>query len=591
MVWIANSIWYKPFSIDHFFERVAWEYGQTHPEEFTRLLASGVFGFNNFNRDLDETSDDYAQTMEAWAKKNQAMLRSYRSANQTEVQLISTLVLDWYFGEVEIGKSFARYGYPFNPCDGVHLSLPDLMIRYHQVRDLKDAESYLQRLAKFDRRLEEAYNFIHLQEDRQLPCGLRNRVKQQVEALIADQNVAKALLADFKAKIELSGTGSIPLEAREELDTEASFIIAQSVYPAYVRLAKRLDSLACGQERAIPDSVGQEQPVASPDPYYAYLFQHHGITPHDQIPNLAELFDRGRIELDELRDSLRVVAKRLGYAGPDAVAWLRQKAQPPSPAQADSLALRVAYLERNLGIVFETAQGVRAVIQPKSGLNRLMLPLPDIYPVTLEAKSAPAAYEFALDSAAPARPYQWLALAARDIFPGYLYQKQVQAGLTSLPTFRRAVNFTAFARGWQAYVLYLLAEQGFFDDDTQKLGLLHLQLVQQACLVADLGLHSQRWSHAQAVAHLRTHTALTGGEVAQLVDQLVAYPGQATAWYFGRATILQQRDLARRELGNQFELLEFHNAILQSGSVPLPVLEQVVARYILRVKRETRDRE
>jgi uncharacterized protein (DUF885 family) len=590
VVWVANSIWYKPFNIDHFFERVAWEYGQVHPEAFTRFLAPGVFGFNYFNRNLDDPSDATAQVLEEWAKKNQAMLRSYRPANQTEVQLISGQVLDWYFEEVELGKAFARYGYPFNPCDGIHLSLPDLMLRYHQVNDLKDAESYLQRLAKFDKRLEDAYNFADLQEERQLPCELRNRVKQQVQSLVVDQAVAKALLADFKAKIEQSGTSSIPLEAREELSSEAQLIIFQSVYPAYVRLAKRLDSLACGQERPAPDSVGQEAPVNA-DPYYAYQLHYHGTTPHDQSPDPDQLFRQGQVELDELRDSLRAVAQRLGYAGPDAVAWLRQKALPPSPAQADSLAQRVAYLERNLGIVFETAQGVRALVRPKSGLNQLASPLPDLYPITLEAKPAPATYEFALDSAAPARPYEWLALAARDIFPGYLYQKQVQAGLAALPTFRRAVNFTAFARGWQAYVLHLLAEQGFFGDDTQKLGLLHLQLVQQASLVADLGLHSQQWSRARATAYLRTHTALTAGEVAQLVDQLVVYPGQATAWHFGLATLLQQRELARRELGNQFELLEFHNAVLQSGSVPLPVLEQVVARYIMRVKHETQDKE
>lgn len=588
MVWVVNITWYKPFDIDHFFERVTWEYGQSHPETFTRIRPSGVFGFNGFSRYLDDLSDETAQAGQVWAQKNLAMLQSYRPADQTESQQASTKVLTWYFEEVELGKNFDRYGYPLNPIDGIHLALPNLMLRFHHIRNLQDAESYLTRLGGFEKKIEDAFRIMGLNSEQQgaWPCELKAKVRQQVDELVADQIVASALVNDFQTKIgQMVGAKSITLEAREELMAEANLVVYHSVYPAYLRLAKRLDSLECQQGAAVRDSLTQLGTVPQ-DPYYSYLLHWHAAIPVSILIDPEAIFAKGLRDVAGLEDSLQKVAGPLEHRGLPPLAWLRAQARRVDQSCADSLIQKVVFLEKNLVGLFETAQALRVNATDKQAFDSLACPMPEAFPLTLDPKvTQPATYELVFGQPS-ARPQEYLARAAQDIFPGYLYQKQVQVGLKQLPTFRRNIEFTAFTQGWRAYVLQLLAEEGFFDQPEDHLGLLHLQLVQASCLVADLGLHSQLWPRGQAFGYLQAHTALTDDEINYLIDRMQVYPAEATAWQGGLATLLHLRQQAKLALGSGFDLREFHDAILQTGNVPLPVLSQAVANYIAHVKRE-----
>jgi len=134
----------------------------------------------------------------------------------------------------------------------------------------------------------------------------------------------------------------------------------------------------------------------------------------------------------------------------------------------------------------------------------------------------------------------------------------------------------AFVEGWGLYAEALAIESGWYDNDLpSKLGALNFQLFRARRLVVDTGLHSKGWTRQQAIDY---------GIAVNEVERYVVMPGQACSYMIGQLKILELRDKARRELGDNFSLKEFHNVVLRTGAVPLEVLEEVVNDYIRRKK-------
>jgi uncharacterized protein (DUF885 family) len=155
--------------------------------------------------------------------------------------------------------------------------------------------------------------------------------------------------------------------------------------------------------------------------------------------------------------------------------------------------------------------------------------------------------------------------------PGHHFQIALQQEMTELPAFRRKRVFgrlSAFSEGWALYAEHLVAESGWYDGDPKGLlGQLSDELFRARRLVVDTGLHSMHWTRQQAIDY---------GIRPSEVDRYVAWPGQACAYMVGELAILAERDKAQKALGGSFSLPQFHNWLLQTGTVPLDVLKQVV---------------
>ncbi|HEU5470830.1 MAG TPA: DUF885 domain-containing protein [Actinophytocola sp.] len=170
-------------------------------------------------------------------------------------------------------------------------------------------------------------------------------------------------------------------------------------------------------------------------------------------------------------------------------------------------------------------------------------------------------------------------IAFHEAVPGHHFQHTIAQELAHLPMLRRVILITPYTEGWGLYTERLADEMGLYSTDLDRLGMLAMDSLRAGRLVVDTGLHAKGWTRAQAVAYLRDNTPLSDLEIGNEVDRYVGYIGQALAYMVGRLEIQRVRARAEQALGPAFDIRAFHDMVLADGSLPLTVLDDVVARW------------
>jgi uncharacterized protein (DUF885 family) len=167
-----------------------------------------------------------------------------------------------------------------------------------------------------------------------------------------------------------------------------------------------------------------------------------------------------------------------------------------------------------------------------------------------------------------------------EAIPGHHFQIALQRESQDLPLLQRATTFGGYAEGWGLYAERLAYEAGLFDDDPHgNVGRLRMELLRASRAVVDTAIHNLGWSRDQAIAYMGD-LGFSRGWAEQEVDRYIVWPGQAPSYLIGMLEILRLRDKVQEALGPSFDIAEFHNEVLRHGSVPVSVLEEVVANYI-----------
>jgi uncharacterized protein (DUF885 family) len=183
----------------------------------------------------------------------------------------------------------------------------------------------------------------------------------------------------------------------------------------------------------------------------------------------------------------------------------------------------------------------------------------------------------------PSRPlYSLAALTLHESAPGHSWQGAIAMEHErdkKLPQFRRAY-ISAYGEGWALYCERLGSEMGIYHTPYETFGMLSYQAWRAARLVVDTGIHAQGWTRAQAQQYLHDNTALSDHEIETEVDRYISWPGQALSYYLGEMEIQKERRKAEAALGAKFNVRAFHDAVLETGSVPLPVLEEHMDAWI-----------
>ena len=168
------------------------------------------------------------------------------------------------------------------------------------------------------------------------------------------------------------------------------------------------------------------------------------------------------------------------------------------------------------------------------------------------------------------------AMAFHEGIPGHHLQLAIAGELTAIPEFRKHLHNSAFAEGWGLYSERLSDEMGLYTGPIERLGMLSADSMRAGRLVVDTGLHALGWSREQAVQFMLDNSPLSAGVVRPEIDRYAVSPGQATSYMIGRLEIQRLRREAEERQGDRFAVPAFHSAVLDSGSLPLDVLERVV---------------
>lgn len=183
--------------------------------------------------------------------------------------------------------------------------------------------------------------------------------------------------------------------------------------------------------------------------------------------------------------------------------------------------------------------------------------------------------------------YTLPALTVHEAVPGHHLQGSLHNELgDSIPQFRKDLYLSAYGEGWGLYTEFLANEMGMYTTPYERFGQLTYEMWRACRLVVDTGIHAKGWTREQVVAYMAAHTALSLHEINTETDRYISWPGQALSYKIGELKIRELREKAEAELGSTFDIREFHEIILEQGTVTLSMLEERINHYILRMKNE-----
>ena len=448
-----------------------------------------------------------------------------------------------------------------NQLFGLH-TVVYLTIREMPARTPADYENILARLRAVPAYVEQ--NAAALREGLRAgvaqPALVVERILKQLEAQAAQPPEASGLLAAFRNFPE-----TIDAADRRRLGSEAERLYARAFAPAWQKLRRFL------AEEYLPQARAAIAATTLPDGENAYKFfiaQHTttGLT-------AAQIHEMGKREVARIEKEMAAAAREAGFDGTLAEFEERLRSSPEH-----------LFASKQEMLVYHRDIAMR--VRPE--LPRLFPRLPRMpvgiraIPADREAESASNYNSPAADGSRPGwfnlktwRPetetkYDKAALVLHETNPGHHLQIALQLEMTGLPEFRKIYRATAYTEGWALYAESLGGELGVYDDPYSRFGALDSERFRARRLVVDTGIHAFGWSRERAIEYL--------GDVSE-VERYIAWPGQALAYKIGQLKILELKAEARRRLGAEFDVREFHDAVLRNGALPLDLLEARVKRY------------
>lgn len=471
-------------------------------------------------------------------------------------------------GAYELGD----YQMPLTSDGGFYIQLSRLP-QTMTPRTVEDYENYIARLRQLPRYFTEQAELMRQGIERgfTLPRVVVESVMIAVESYVVEDPEATVFWPPFEEV-----PASVPESERSRLRAAGREAIISAAIPAYGAFRDFM------RDEYLPGSRQTLGAVELPrgEDYYQFVIGRY--TSLELTPR--EIHDIGLREVEQIREEMDGVMREVGFEGSfdEFLEFLRTDPQFYAETP-EELLMRAAWIAKQmdgklpslfgtLPRVPYTVEPVPEELAPRYTAGRYVSPAhgstqPGIYWVNTHG----------LDS----RPlYNLEALTFHEAVPGHHLQGSLAEEQEGLPPFRRFWYLSAFGEGWGLYSEWLGLEAGFYTDPYSDFGRLTYAMWRACRLVIDTGLHAFGWTRQQAIDYLGERTALSRHEVETEVDRYISWPGQALSYKLGELTIRRLRREAEQALGPDFDVREFHDAVLLHGAVPLPVLEEQVAAFI-----------
>lgn len=579
---LVNLIWFKPIFIRAFFDRIFIEFAIDDPELLSQMRILEPLGIRSHNARLTDLSPARQQELAAKLRRDLATLRRYDREDLSPSHQLSYDILEYFLAAQVEGERFMFHDYPVNQLSGVQNNLPEFMVETHRIKDARDAEDYIARLALFDTKFDQVLEGLRLREERGVapPTFVVDKVLAEMRGFVEpapSENLLYTSLVSRLAQVEgLSGADAGALRARVET------AVRDDVYPAYQALIEYFEELR-------PKTTTDDGAWKLPDGEQYYAYQLATNTTSDLAPQ--ELHDIGLREVERIQAEMRAILEAQGYTVTSVGESMRALAAEPRFHYPETDEGRAQILADFQAIIDEISGALEPAFSFKPRAGIVVKRVPEFREATAPGAyyngpprdgSAPGTFYVNLRSVSDITKYSMRTLAYHEAVPGHHFQVSAQAELEGLPIFRTFPLFTAYVEGWALYAERLAWELGFQHDPYDNLGRLQDELMRAVRLVVDTGIHAKRWTREQAIEYMVAATGLPDTEVVAEIERYIVSPGQACAYMTGMLKILELRESARARLGDRFDLREFHDAVLENGAVPLVILERLVDDYVER---------
>ena len=436
----------------------------------------------------------------------------------------------------------------------------------------KDYYDWLSRLNQFS---ENILNFLEINKQ-----GLQNGYTQPK---LVTQGVISQIDAIINSDINSNPYLKVFIDADEtllsqneklELINDAKELIINKINPAYIKLNNFLKNDYLVNSR---DTIGIKD-IPDGKKYYEQLAKHYTTT--DLTPD--EIHDIGLREIQRIRAEMEEII--------DSVNW---------DGNFESF---LNYLRTSPRFYYDNPDDLfDAYLIMSKTIDPLLPKLFNVFPrapygvIPIPAESAPFTTTAYYNSPSPGRPgyfyanlykpdsrpkYEIPVLTVHEAVPGHHFQISLAQELENVPTFRKYQGITAFVEGWGLYSEELGEYINLYDDPYDKFGQLTYDMWRAIRLVVDTGMHYKDWTREDAINLFIENSAKSILDIENEVDRYIAWPGQALAYKIGQLKILELRSKAEKELGEKYDIKDFHDEVLKRGSLPLDLLEYYIDEWI-----------
>jgi uncharacterized protein (DUF885 family) len=539
-------------------------------------LAATQNGQTEYNDQLQfEMTDGFRKRQADFFDKYENELKAIVETQLSEEEKNSYEIIKW---EVEVGKELLKQPtnlIPINQFDGTHLTIVQFAggTSAQPFKTEKDYTNFAKRMDKYSVWIDSAMVYMKkgIVKGVVLPKALTEKLIPQFEAMTTTKTEDNLFYSSIKLM-----PNTFSEDVKKDLTTKYTSIINQKLIPQY---KKMVDFLKTEYLPASRTSSGIGSFVFGKDLYAAYAKQWTTtkMTP-DEIHNL------GLKEVARLNAEMEKVKNQVGFKG-NLKAFFDEVRNKPSLKPFKKPEEVIANFEKIYAIIKPNVDKLFS-LQPKTKFEIRRTE-------AFREKTASAEYmQGASDGTRPGIFYVPIPDVANynfysdeDLFlheaiPGHHFQVSLQQENASLPDFRKFNWFGAYGEGWALYTESLGKELGLYQDPYQYFGMLSSEMHRAIRLVVDTGIHSKNWTREQAIQYSLDNEAESEASIISEIERYMAIPGQALSYKIGQLKIMELRKNAETQMGEKFDIKKFHEKVLESGVLPLDLLEKKMNNWI-----------
>ena len=546
-----------------------------------RQLNTIIDSYENYNAKGDDSPlgqytesrfEDYAHFCDSL----KTQLESVNVEKLSEDSQISYKLLNFVLNETIVKYKFKTHWNPILSDGGFHLSLT---FRVRPLTDKKSAIKYLKLLKAIPDYINQQKVLIKKGLDAGMgqPLVIFKGYESSYNLHITDSAEENFYYSPF-----LKLPSQLSKKDKDSLQLAARDVVSNEVIPAFKSVKEFFETTYYPNTRK---KIGVSQTPSGAD-YYQSRIDFYTTQNNESAESIHE---KGLQEVSRIKKEMNLIVKGLGYKGSlkSFIKFLRTDPQfyPKTAEELLKHARNIAKkLDEQLPRFFKTLPrkpyGVAPVpdaIAPKYTAGR--------YIGTTAESTDPGYYWVNTYNLSSRALYLIPSLTAHEAVPGHHLQGSLNNELPeSIPKFRRNLYLSAYGEGWGLYTEFLAEEMGIYTTAYEKFGKFTYEMWRACRLVVDTGIHAFGWTRDEAVSFMEENTSLSIHEINTEIDRYISWPGQALAYKTGEMKIRELRSKAERELGDLFDIRQFHEVILEIGTVTLPILEERVNKYIISSK-------